>query len=223
MTLARSSLVLLPALLACDGGKTSYPGTKMSDYFKAEAVTRSTYANEDQSAVPDNMILEKVEPVEVSEGRTTVTLEQRLQDASETFLGGVSWSTAPGDSTMITRWAGPDGVYVTFDPPIMVTDESGYMHVGDSVTTETGGTTYVSTFVGSEDCQVLWTPDPWEGCLHFTIDDGGGDVSANDPASRPIFVGDYYLVTRFFIALMHTSGYDAYWNLSDFDDPEDVQ
>lgn len=219
----RAAPLALVLLSACNGGSTTYAGTKMSDYFNAIGVTRSTYANEDQAAVPDNMILEKVEPVETVDGREIVVLEQRLDDDGETFLGGVKWSTSPGESTLIHGWAGRDGVYADFDPPIAITDDSGYMRTGDAVVTETGGTTYTVTFIDKQDCPVLWTPDPWEDCVHISIDDGGGAVSSADPATRPIFVGEYWLVTRFFIAWAHTAGFDAKWVLSDYDDPEDVQ
>lgn len=224
MTLGRLSLLLaLSPLVACNGGGYGYNGEKTSDYFNAVGITRSTYAYDDQELIPDNLLIEKVEPTTTEAGREMVTLEMRMEDESETFVGGVIWSNAPGESTQIHGWAGADGVYNTYDPPISVTDDDGYMLVGDSVTTETGGTTFTSTYVGKEDCQVLWTPDPWEGCLHFTIDDGGGPPTANDPATRPLFVGDYHLVTRFFIAWVQPAGYDLNWILSDYDEPEDAQ
>lgn len=210
--------MLLSLLLACTGG-TTYAGVKMDEYFNAVAVGESTYANEDQEAVPDNMLMAQVFPSEVVDGREIITLEQYMDDDNHTFLGGVMWSTVAGKETQIHGWSGPDGVYTLFDPAIDVTVDTGYEHPGDSVITETGGVTYTSTYVNNEDCQTLWTTQPWEDCLHLTIDDGGGAVSSADPATRPIFVGEYWLVTRFFVAWMHTSGYDAKWNLANFNEP----
>lgn len=227
---ARPSLVL-PLLLGpllmgasgCGGGVTSYSGTKMADYFNAESIVRSTYANEDQATVPDNLLLTQPVPSENVDGRIVFTLEQRMEDDNDTLLGGVKWSAPSGEDVWIHGWEDAAGTWTDFDPPIGVTDPSGNMHVGDFVVTETGGVTYTSTFVGQDDCPVLWTQDTWEDCVHMNIDDGGGATSSADPASRPIFVGDYWLVTRFFVAWMLTSGWDEKWVLSDYDEPSDEQ
>jgi hypothetical protein len=212
-------MLLFSLLMACTGGGTSYAGVKMDDYFNAVAIGESVYANEDQDAVPDNMSMVQVTPTTVVDGREIVTLEQYLADDNDTFLGGVMWSTMAGGSTQIHGWSGPDGTYQMFDPPIAITVETGYEHPGDVVTTETGGVTYTSTYINNEDCQTLWTTEPWTNCLHISIDDGGGDVSSADPSTRPIFVGEYWLVSRFFVAWMHTAGYDAKWNLANFNEP----
>jgi hypothetical protein len=213
---ARLAMTLLVLLAACTGGTgtTTYKGTKMDDFFPFDGERQATYVNEDAS-IPYQLEMELAQPSEQVGDREVWTLEY-YEDQTFSLVAGVKWSVENGGSAQIHGWAGPDGSYVMYDPPIDATDPSGYMHVGDSVTTDSGGTTWTSTYVGNEDCPVQWGLD-WENCVHLSISDGGAAPSSADPPSRPFFVGDYWLVTRYMTAWMHNAGYDQKWNLADYD------
>lgn len=202
--------MLLPLLLACTSGGTTYPGTRMDDYFPMDGERNATFVN-DSDQIPFKLLMEKGSDSESIGDREVWTFEL-YQDDPFTQLGGVKWSVSTGDSTQIHGWAGADLQWTMYDPPISVTDDDGYMLSGDTVVTETGGTTFTSTYIGQDDITVAYGPE-WEGAVHFSIDDGGGAVSAADPATRPIFVGEYWVVTRYMVAWMHTAGYDQKWDL----------
>lgn len=208
-------MTLLVALIACTkGGSLDYKGTKMDQYFPMDGQRQATYTNAD-ATIGYQLMMEKVETAEQVGDRQVWTYEY-YEDQTFSLVAAVKWSVESGGSAQIHAWAGADGVFTTYDPPIDVTDPSGYMHVGDSVQTSTGGSTWTATYVGNEDCPVLWGPE-WEDCVHLSISDGGAAVSAADPASRPFFVGDYWLVTRYMTAWMHNRGYDQKWDLSLFE------
>lgn len=208
-------MMLLALTLACTSGSTTtYKGTKMDEFFPMEGGRQATYVNEDAN-VPYQLEMEKVSDFEQVGDRQVWTFEY-YDDQTFSLVAGVKWSVVPGDAVQIHGWSDASGSSTTYDPPVNVTDPSGYMHVGDSVVTETGGVSFTSTYVGNEDCPVQWGLD-WEDCAHMSISDGGADVSAADAATRPFFVGDYWLVTRYMIAWMHNRGYDQKWNLADYD------
>lgn len=212
-------------LVACDGGgDIGYPGTKMSDYFPMDGTRIATFANEDQKTFPDNLVVSTVEPREMLDNREVVTLESRWDDDAQTLAGGVKWSVVEGGDTVITAWSGADGSWTTFDTPVQITDPSGFMHKGDAVVTETNGMTFTSIFSEVVECDPIWGAD-WNDCVHMVVCDtdeetcrnNGPDTSPADAASRPNFVGDYWLVTRYFMSWFVTTGYDTKWNLANHD------
>lgn len=206
-------LLLLSALVACDGGTTTFRGTQISGYFPYDGQRTAEYVNEAPEEVPWKLVVEKIEPTERVGDLEIVTFEWSKKEGSDItgIVGSVKWSSVDGDGVQIHGYSVGTDAFVTFDPPVQVSDDDDYMKVGESVTTETGGYTFTSTFVGVEDCPVQWGLD-WEDCLHFTIDDGDGDDNAG-----PIFAGDYWVVQRYGPAWMHLTGYEAKWNLAHYE------
>jgi hypothetical protein len=208
-------MISLVFLVACTGAPgPGFNGTKLSDYFPMEGGRSATYVNAD-ATVPYKLEMEKLDQPEQIGERQVWTFEY-YEDETFSLIAAVKWSNVSGDAAYIHAWAGADGVFTPYDPPISVTADNGYMHVGDVVTTDSGGVTWTSTYVGTEDCPVQWGLD-WEDCAHMKISDGGADPSAADPATRPFFVGDYWVVPRYMIAWMDVRGYDDKWNLADYD------
>ncbi|MDO9280621.1 MAG: hypothetical protein Q7U06_01865 [Pseudomonadota bacterium] len=197
------TLLLLAA--ACTGGETLARGTNLAPFFPTDGDRRAEFINAASDEVPWTLIVEKLEPTETIDGVEHVTFEWSRDDTGE-LLGAVKWSSSSADGIAIHAWSGPDGAFVVFNPPVQVADDE--MKSGDTVPTQTGGASFTSTFVGFEDCPVAWGDD-WTGCAHLSIDDGDGD-----PMAGPPFAGDYWLVQRYGIAWMHTTGYAEKWDLA---------
>ena len=199
--------MLLLSLAACDGNGVNYPGTTMTDYFPFDGGRDATYVNADTEGVPWHLVTHKVEPTEQFEGREIATFEYSKEDG--TLLYSVKWSVESQQPIQIEGWADGTGEFTMFDPPLVVAEYQ--MHSDSSVTTETGGYSWTSTYYGPEDCPVLWGGLDWTDCAHIRIDDGDGDDNAG-----PKFAGDYMFVTRYGAAWMTTTGYQQ-WTLSDYD------
>ncbi len=204
----RSFALCLPLFLlaACEGSKTTYSGTAMGVYFPFDGGRDAEYVNADTN-VAWHLMLHKVEPTETTEGREVATFEQSM-DTGE-LLYSVKWSVSSQQPIQIEGWSEGTGEFQIFDPPLVVANAN--MHSDESVSTETGGRSWTSTFFGPEDCPVLWGGLEWEDCAHIRIDDGDGDDNVG-----PAFAGDYWFVTRYGPAWMTTTGY-AQWTLSDYD------
>lgn len=203
-------------LLACSGGAYTTQGTKVSDFFPFDGERNAVYLNDDES-VDWELRVEKIDESVVS-GRTVVTMTYSQEtDTALTELYAVKWSTLDGDSTLIHAYSEAGGAFTEYDPPISVTSGSGWMRVGDAVSTETGGYSFTSTFVEVVDCPVKMGLD-WQDCSHFELDDGDGD-----PNAGPLFAGEYWQVTSYGTAWMLLTGYTDKWNLLDYDWEPDTQ
>ncbi len=104
-----------------------------------------------------------------------------------------------------------------FDPPMVF--GSANMANGDAVTTETGGTTYTSTFDGTVACPNPYT-EAWENCRRIVVTD---DEAEGDMAS-PI-AGSWWLVEGYGIAWYQLTGDTEAWKLSKLvyrDEPPDT-
>ncbi|MDP2314076.1 MAG: hypothetical protein Q8P41_14335 [Pseudomonadota bacterium] len=201
------SLVLL---VACVDNKPNFPGTKMSPYFPMDGGRQAEYNNEDPTGVPWQLVVEKIEPVEMVDEEEVVTFEWSNHDTGE-IVGAVKWSASSGDGIKIHAFSVGTGDFTTFDTPVLVSDDDDLMLRDDTVTTETNGYTFTATLVGFEDCTVDWGLD-WEDCAHINLDDGDGDDTTG-----PIFAGDYWLVQRYGPAWMQLTGYEEKWNLAHYD------
>jgi hypothetical protein len=215
----RSEASVFFLVIGCSGSNIGYSGTKMSDFFPMDGDRSATFVwegdPESADAVEYKLVQEKKTPVEQREGATVVTWEY-TEDLEGNVLGAEKWSATPGDSVFVWAWQ-PRGAeeFISFDPPVAITSDDDSMRVGDSVTTDTTdseGTswTFTSTYVGQlSECGTLYADD-WTDCANIVVEaSGGGDV--------PSFVGDYELVTRYWIAHMTRTGDTAAWELGDYD------
>lgn len=202
---------VIAALCGCPGGGSQYNGTSMVEYFPFDGGRDGEFVNND-STIAYHQLTHKVEPTELAEdGRETATFEVSTNDG--TLLYAVRWSTRSNQPVRIEAWAdysaGADSAFTVFDPPIDVVD--AFMRSGDTMETSTGGTTFTGTYVGPEDCPVLWGGLDWEDCAHIRLDDGDGDDSVG-----PKFAGDYWVVARYGQAWMQLTGDAEAWRLSDY-------
>lgn len=200
-------MALLPVLLLACGGltETGYEGTKVTPDLFPLAGERWSYVNHDP-AVGWAMTVQKVDPVDTfADGATVWTLEY-AEEAGD-VLARVKWSATGGEALRIHAWAPGTDAFTTFDPPIALTPEDGYMKRGATVATETGGTTFTSTLEGTETCTTPWTLDGDWTCARFTLESGDGE---------PFFVGEYGLVEGYGIAWMRLAGWAEAWELADY-------
>lgn len=200
---------LIP-LVACTGAPPVFRGTQMSEFMPFDGERQAEYINEDADNVPWKLVVEKVEPTSMQDGVELVTMEWSRDDTGE-VVGSVIWSSTEGDSVLIHGYAVGAESPTMFDTPIWFTDDDDLMKVGESVTTETNGYTFTSTFIEMTDCPVNWGLE-WTGCVHMKLDDGDGDDNAG-----PIFAGEYWLVERYGPAWMLLTGYSDIWNLAHYD------
>jgi hypothetical protein len=200
----------LALLAACEDTAPTFLGTTMSPYFPMDGDRQAEYNNEDVDNVTWQLFVEKIEPTERVNDEEVVTFEWSNGDSGE-LVGAVKWSATSGEGIKIHAYADGTGDFITFDTPVLVTDDDDKMSRNESVTTETNGYTFVSTLVGPENCPVDWGLD-WENCLHINLDDGDGD-----DMTGPIFAGDYWLVQRYGPAWMQLTGYTEKWNLAHYD------
>ena len=206
-------LLSLALFVGCTGSSTDFPGTRMSDFFPMDGERQAEYVNEDHDNIPWQLAVAKVEPIERVDDEDVVTFEWSNYDSGE-LVGAVKWSSSSGNGIKIHAYAdytGGSSDFITFDTPVLVTDDDDTMKRDESVVTETNGYTFTATLVGFEDCPVNWGLD-WEDCAHITLDDGDGDDMVG-----PNFAGDYWLVQRYGPAWMHLTGYAEKWNLAHYD------
>lgn len=205
-------MTILLLLAACQPAQTGYKGTKISpDYFPLDGVREATYVNEDE-AVTWQMSVEKSDLIEQGpDDEEIITFD--YWEVEGDLLASIKFSARSSDAIKIHAWSeGADGEYTTFDTPLLLTPDDGYMNRGEAVVTETNGYTFTSTFVETVNCPVMWGPQDWT-CVHLTIDDGDGDDTAG-----PFFAGDWWLVTLYGPAWMQLTGDTGKWNLASFKD-----
>ncbi len=203
-------LVTVLALVACGGSTATFKGTQMSAFFPLDGDVRQSFYTSEGGANGQDLVVTKLLPTEVIDGTEVVTLEYGLQSETdgsvESVIGAVKWSN--DDGIQIHAYSeGAGGEFTVYDPPIVFAQDEWLRD--DPVETTTGGRTFTSTLVAFEDCPVTWGED-WTECAHVRLDDGDGDDSVG-----PLFAGDYWLVTRYGVAWMQTTGTSTYWDLKD--------
>jgi hypothetical protein len=204
-------------LLACDpGGTQPFAGTKMSDYFAFEGARTNTYNNANTD-IDYQLVVEKKAQTAQVEGREVVTMEYTNGNTAEVF-GSVQWSSVTSDAVLVHGYSlGATGATITFDPPVMITDDDDAMRTGDSVettTTDSEGTewTFTSTLVEGVPTCPATANDDFTQCVHMTIDDGDGD-----PTTGPLFTGDFIFVASWGAVFQTIPGWETEWELSDME------
>jgi hypothetical protein len=217
----RTHLGTLPALAlaalllgsACKGGGYTYEGQKLSDYFPLYGEPHWEYAL-DGDAEGKQMTVDK-NPVTQKDGdRELVTLDYALSKPSVQLLTSIVWSSDSSDGVLVHSMTDQlTGTTTTYDPPVIVAEAT--MTVDDVIETETGGSTFSTTYVGQEDCPNLWVTDTdedvWE-CVHIKVDDGDGD-----PNSGPLFAADWWWAADWGTSRFLARGNSGQWILLDAD------
>ena len=200
-------VILALGVAGCDSTVT-VSGFQMEQYFPFDGNRTWEFVSSDTSL--DYRLVATLDPAftAAEEGVTRIygvsyhkTWEG--EDASEPeWVRDVLWSS---DGTFGTRIWGIDTPAGTtsYDPPIQLTDNEQL--AGTTETTTTGGVTFTSTFLGNEQCPVLWTEDWGNDCIRLSLDDGGTGTE---------IAGDYWAITQFNVVGMQVGADTGVWQLS---------
>ncbi len=207
------TLLAMPVLLmACqpNSDRYNYQGFSMDDYFPLDGERSWTYSQLQEDIVW-KMNVEKVSQT-ILDGSTEIVTLEHYNDETGDLLYSVDWSS--DSSTGIQIWGFSDeqtGESARYDPPVQVADKT--MLTNESTETETDGRTFVSTFLGLQECSNDWRSD-WE-CAAIEIDDGDGDDNAGPP-----FAGTWWMATSWGTSRFIPTGYTDAWVLASatFDD-----
>ncbi|MSQ00966.1 MAG: hypothetical protein EXR71_03610 [Myxococcales bacterium] len=212
--------MLILAMIGCTdgaGGTQQFAGIKMSDYFSFDGSRKSVFNNEDTTAIPWKLLVEKKSVTEVVESREIATVEYIRLDTGE-FLGSVSWSSLSSEAVQVHSYSiGATGEKLTFDPPVAITDGDDAMRSGDAVetdTTDSGGTSwhFTSTFIESVSECPATAQDDFVKCVRFTIDDGDGEALVG-----PLFTGEFIFVAAWGTVYQTIPTWDTEWELTDIE------
>ena len=220
-------MILLLTAIGCNGGSNyGYAGYDMVDHFPLDGDRTWYYSN---GAYPYTMEVELVGETEQVGDYQVHTLEYyseangnllwSLRVSSDTIRGigihgytivseeGGGEDTGGADSG---EAGGPEEM-MTFDPPVLLAEDQ--MVPGASVTSETGGYSWTSTFHRQEDCPNDWVSgeNTWK-CLYIQLDDGDGDETTG-----PRIAGSYWLAPRFGMSWFQLTGDAAKWLLGRMD------
>lgn len=210
------------ALMGCENRQTlRFDGDDIWEYFPFNGDRTWTYQSTDTS-IPYRLIGTTGESELLEDERTRVYLVEYTydclgssspcdvdedDDGTPDIETEVQWTLRiSSDSASGTRIFGYDDT--TFDPPIRLA--SAKMDLGAELVTESGGTTFTSTYVEQVTCPApYWGENPPEDCVHFTLDDGGAGTG---------LAGDYWSIYQFSLTAMQFEGEEGQWQLRDYDD-----
>ncbi len=227
---------LLIALTGCTSEGPGYAGYDMVDHFPLDGSARDwLYTN----PAEDHKLYVEMASERTEDEVLIKTLEYWQTDPNNnqpsTLLYSIDWASDPitgvriygytfyadpveevdtgdsgdsGDTADSTEEEGDEASSLVFDPPIQIADRR--MVPGESIVTETGGTTWTSTFEGTEACANDWVggENTWT-CLHIVLDDGDGDMSAGSPVS-----GEFWTAPRYGLSWFQLSGETDKWILA---------
>jgi hypothetical protein len=221
----RSSALLFIAIAAagCDNNQTlQFDGDDMAKYFPLTGSRTWTFKADD-STTPYLIVGQTAEESELLEdGRTRVytvdfTYEcfsaaapclEDLDEDDVPDLNGTtafSWQLSANSTTGVNLHGFADRIY---DPAVRLADPR--MVKGETVESESGGTTFTSTFESQGLCPApYWRNEPPEDCIHLVVEDGG--------AGNPI-VGEIWAIYQFNIVAFTLAHDGVAWQLQDYDD-----
>ena len=195
----RYTLLLVPALLGCNGSSFQYAGHDVYKYYPLDGNRTWEYANVDEDWLLE---VNKVSPTAIVNDTEVITLEYSIKDPY-LLLYAVDWSSGSADGVMIHGYSIEGGESLSFETPIEFAEHE--MVTGESNTTETDGYTFTSSFLSVETCYNHWTTDDWQ-CLHFEVTEEGG-------AELP-FLGEYWIATRWGSSAILAQGDENEWILT---------
>ena len=210
----------IPACLVMLGGCTGgigdpigFSGFTMTQFFSFDGERTWEFVNEDIN-IDYFLVGELSQESDVLEdGFTRKYTINYTKDCISTangcvedeFVRSMQWSSNDTFGTFLHGYqlAGEDAV--EFDPPVQVTPPN--MKREDSVSTDTDGTTWTSTFIQLEECPVQWAVD-WDECARIELDDGDGDLETGSPVS-----GVYWVITGYNVVASEWPGEPGRWEL----------
>lgn len=224
---------LLATLVACEPNAPGYAGYDMVDHFPLDGSSREwIYSNDgaDHKLFVEMAASTTVGDVDVKtleywqtdpSNNQPSTLLYSIDWVSDPIVGvqihGYTWYSDPveqgdtgdtGTSDTSGGEADSEPQSMTFDPPIQIA--SRRMVPGDSEVTETGGTTFTSTFESAPDCANDWVSgdNTWT-CVHIILDDGDGDISTGIPVA-----GEFWSAPRYGLSWFQLTGDADKWVLA---------
>jgi hypothetical protein len=203
--------MLIGLLVACNGGGIGeYQGVRISEYFPQDGTRIATYINEDTNVVYKLQAEKFPEPARIDERDVFTWDYYQKTDDEQIKWFSVQWAAPAGDGAYIYGYAEGDASITPYDPPIQIGPIDDTMKNGEEVVTETGGATWTSTLIASEDCPVEWGTLEWDQCQHLSVNDG-------TPDNAPLFEGEYWQVTSYGTAWFLPAGATSKWVLLDYE------
>lgn len=211
-----ASLALLGGL-ACKPNEPGYNGFPVTDFFPLDEVREWRFRSED-TTVPHELVANKAATgrIDSEDGFTEIfdiPFTKSCISDDETCVEGeavMGWEQSAGQQRGAFFWSlsGASGEQ-SYTPPIKLA--SGRTAVGDTVTTDTGGSTWTSTFVMTTDCEIVWNP-AWTNCMLLELDDGGAGTG---------FAGTYWLAAGYNVVAFEIDAFEARWSLSNHEFSEE--
>ena len=194
-------------------GPLGFGGFTMTEYFSYDGERTWEFVSED-ILIDYILVADLNEESEVLEdGFTRVYTIDYTKDCISTeggcvedeYVRSMKWSSNDTYGTFLHGYTLAGEEAVVFDPPVQITPPS--MKREDSVTTETGGSTWTSTLIQIEECPVQWAVT-WDECARFELDDGDGDLATGSPVS-----GTFWAITGYNVVAMDWPGSPGRWEL----------
>lgn len=113
-----------------------------------------------------------------------------------------SWEMSADSGKGVLFHTYDDTVY---DPPVRLS--RAQMVEGDSITTESGGTTFTATYNGLVECPAIYWRNDKPDCGEIVLDDGGAGTA---------IAGTYWAVTQFNVVAFKSALTGEEWQLRDF-------
>jgi hypothetical protein len=198
-----------------------FEGDNTWEFFPFEGYRKWTYVSEDTS-LPYMLVAETADESELLESGTrvyTVNFRYDCVGAADPCIEDLDADGSPDlDGTLAWSWrmsaSSIGGVLIhelggaSYDPPVQLADSS--MFKGDSVVTESGGTTYTSTYVEQNLCPApYWRGSPPDECALFRLEDGGAGSTV---------AGEFWSIYQFNIVAFTFEGEASQWQLRDYED-----
>jgi len=204
-----------------------YGGTLMYEYFPFDGIRTWEFISTDED-LPHTMVATMREPDPDAKAPKdginlyTIDYSKHCRGADGSCIEGdlirtITWSSDLEDGVRIHDYEDATTGLIEFNPPILIAPEK--MERDETAVTDTGGFTWTSTLIATETCPVHMNVD-WTDCIHFSLDDGDGDINTN-----PGLVGDYWAIVGYNVVAVELAAEVSMvdgeevgqWQLSDHD------
>lgn len=215
MTRNTGLLACALAVAGCDPPAPTYQGFVMATFFPFDGERWWMYTQEGT----EDRLKATLDPVydETADGARVYTVTYTIEcpdDAADDCVADpyrisqIKWSSDDEVGVMIHGVSGEATGEVVFNPPIQLAGKYG--KIDDTVTTETGGLTWVGTFQDRVDCAVPYSAE-FDDCVLIHLDDDGDPTT---PGTHPLH-GDYYAIAAWNVVAMQLTDDVDRWQLID--------